>query len=665
MFKYSKVALGLATCFALTGCLKVEDDGNKEISDQLNSQNELLQTQVNLLTEQQENAKAPAAIKGTVVSVSEGVSAADAQVSVFVDNAWTEAVAVAEDGSFNIGNLPAHRSIVIKVSSESGVFLTRHFTARTTGNVANGVQTADLFNLEVSQGYTKEIKVLDSESNEAIKDLTIWAEDVIGIDRYWNADNFNKMVKDNYATKAVYNEEKDVYEIQLAKDLPVDLYFNPDLNGDGNNNYVPESGSYSGIDGGIQLSEANLIESIDVMYMKAVNTHEFTIALTVLDEEGNAVEVKRVFANDNDRGEKYATYNEDTKQYELDANFFYSLNIVIPGFQKDDLVYGSANVGINYNTALSAYNVDNGNNFSIVELSNNTLNLVVHLQGEEVSESTVSTIATVDAKDTVDNDVQLYLNVPVEVAAANVQAVAVNHVLESKDGFTTLNTVETNVEHDITLDLDNTRITVAPKAEVTTNYRYRVSIDEVVNTISGETEQLSFNKEYNLPVSNAVFDINEITADNLNHTTNGQPIVAKNSAGVDDTWAWDHDGYISFILPKHMHLVEKFSFEIVKYTRNNEETVINDPNTRTVIGDTWNNYSTDFFAKIARNENWSGNFTTGSAVDSGYHSITTNNVALYLNDDKEGFKNTVTINYSYQLKDSKDVITGTLELPIQ
>ncbi|ESP94499.1 MULTISPECIES: hypothetical protein [Pseudoalteromonas] len=665
MFKYSKVALGLATCFALTGCLEVEDDGNKEISNQLNSQNELLQTQIDLLTEQQENAKAPAAIKGTVVSVSEGVSAADAQVSVFVDNAWTEAVAVAEDGSFNIANLPAQRSIVVKVSSESGAFLTRHFKARTTGNVANGVQTADLYNLEVSEGYTKEIKVLDSESNEAIKNLTIWADDVTDLDRFWTVENFEKMVKDTYATKAVYNEEKGVYVIQLAKDLPVDLYYNPDLNGDGNDNYIPESGNYSGRDGEIQLSEAKLIDSIDVMYMTALNTHEFSIALTVLDEEGNAVEVKRVFANDNDRGEKYATYNEETKQYDLDANFFNRLSLVIPGFQKDDLVYSSANVEISYNTALSAYDVYNGNTHAPVELSNNTLNLVVHLHSDEVSESSVSRIATVDAKDTVDNDVQLYLNVPVEVAAANVQAMAVNHVLESKDGSTTLNTVETVVEHDLTLDLDNTRITITPKTEVTTNYRYRVSIDEVTNTISGKTEQLGFNREYNLPVSNAVFDINELTADNFNYTTNGKPIVAKNSAGVDDTWAWDYDGYVRFVLPKHLYLVEKLSFEVVKYTHNNVETVISDPNTEIVIGDGWSNHHTSFLAKIARNEERNGHFTAGGSAESGYRSISYTDLGLHLDDNKEGDKSSITINYSYQLKDSKDVVTGTLELPVQ
>ncbi|MDK2597310.1 hypothetical protein [Pseudoalteromonas obscura] len=665
MFKYSKVALGLATCFALTGCLKVEDDGNKEISDQLNSQNELLQTQVNLLTEQQENAKAPAAIKGTVVSVSEGVSAADAQVSVFVDNAWTEAVAVAEDGSFNIGNLPSRRDIVVKVASESDAFMTRYFTHRTSGYVANGVQTDDLFRLEVSQGYTKELNILDAETNETVKNLTIWNRDGKMGSGFWGADNFDQFVSDEFTSKAVFNEEKSVYEIQLPKDLSYDVVFKLDVNGDGSNDYEMTEINHGISHNDVITVAPQDLDSVDVIYVKPMTTHEFTVALTILDEEGNAVEVNRVYANNNERGEKYATYNEETKQYELNANFFNNFNLMIPGFERDNLVYDSANLQISYNKALSSYWVYNGNVNASVELSNNTLNLVVHLHSNEIDESTVTTIATVDAKDTVDNDVQLYLNVPVEVAAANVQAVAVNHVLESKDGFTTLNTVETNVEHDITLDLDNTRITVAPKAEVTTNYRYRVSIDEVVNTISGETEQLSFNKEYNLPVSNAVFDINEITADNLNHTTNGQPIVAKNSAGVDDTWAWDHDGYISFILPKHMHLVEKFSFEIVKYTRNNEETVINDPNTRIVIGDTWNNYSTDFFAKIARNENWSGNFVTGSAVDSGYHSITTNNAALYLNDDKEGFKNTVTINYSYQLKDSKDVVTGTLELPIQ
>ncbi|KZN46182.1 carboxypeptidase-like regulatory domain-containing protein [Pseudoalteromonas luteoviolacea] len=665
MFKYSKIALGLATCFALTGCLEVEDDGNKEISNQLNEQNQLLQSQVDLLQEQQDNAKAPAAIRGTVVSVSEGVSAADAQVSIFWDNAWSDAVAVTEDGSFNFTGLPAGRNIIVKVSSESDVFMTRYFKVRTGGSVANGVHTTDLFELEVSEGYTKEISILDSETNQPIKNLTIWADDVFGLqNRNWNRNTYDRKAEINYSSKATFNEEKGVYEIQVAKDLPANIYYKSDLNGDGNDNYVPESTNYLANNGEIMLADASAIESMDVMYLVAANHHEFTIALTVLDEEGNTLEVKRVYAEGNDFGEKYASFNEETKQYDLEAHFVGSLEIVIPGFEKDELVYGSENIHISYDLALSAFEVYSNYRNSSVELSNNTLNLVVKLQTEELSETTVRTITTVEAKDTVDNDVQLYLNVPVEVNTDNVKAVAVNHVVESKDGWTTLQTVETDVEHDVKLDLDNTRITVAPKKEVVANHRYRVSIGEVTNTISGKNEQLNFYGEYSLPAANAVFDINELTADNFNYHTNGTLIVKKNSAG-EDSWAWDYDGHVTFILPKNLHLVEKFSYSVVKYTKNNTETTADANNMREVINGDYHDYSTAYLAKIAQNENHHGEVRGGSAQENGYRARIWNNYDLRMNDNKTGSKNTVTINYSYQLKGSEDVITGTLELPIQ
>ncbi|MDK1287807.1 hypothetical protein [Pseudoalteromonas umbrosa] len=665
MFKYSKIALGLATCFALTGCLKVEDDGNTEISNQLNEQNQLLQSQIDLLQEQQDNAKAPTAIRGTVVSVSEDVSAADAQVSVFFDNAWTDAVAVAEDGSFNISNLPGRRNVVIKVASESGAFMTRYFSFETEGFIDNGVQTSDLYNLEVSQGYTKEISILDSDSNEPIKNLAIWADDVHSLDTYRTPQHFQNFVQNNFTTKATFNEEKGVYEIQMAKDLPADLYYNPDLNGDGDDNYLPESYYFDTINGELKFADANLIESMDVVYLKTVNDHEFTVALTVLDEEGNTLEVKRVYAEGNDFGEKYASFNEETKQYDLEAHFVGSLEIVIPGFEKDELVYGSENIRISYDLALSAFEVYSNYRSSSVELSNNTLNLVVKLQTEELSETTVRTITTVDAKDTVDNDVQLYLNVPVEVNTDNVKAVAVNHVVESKDGWTTLQTVETDVEHDVKLDLDNTRITVAPKKEVVANHRYRVSIGEVTNTISGKNEQLNFYGEYRLPAANAVFDINELTADNFNYHTNGKLIVEKNSAGESINWAWDYDGNVTFILPKNLHLVEKFSYSVVKYTKNNTETTADANNMREVINGDYHDYSTAYLAKIAQNENHHGEVRGGSAQENGYRARIWSNYDLRMNDNKTGSKNTVTINYSYQLKGSEDVITGTLELPIQ
>ncbi|MCG7560118.1 hypothetical protein [Pseudoalteromonas sp. McH1-42] len=79
MFKYSKVALSIATCFVLTGCLEVEDnDDNQKLVEQLEQQNSIIQEQLDITKQQHETTQAPITITGRIVSVSEGVSASDA-----------------------------------------------------------------------------------------------------------------------------------------------------------------------------------------------------------------------------------------------------------------------------------------------------------------------------------------------------------------------------------------------------------------------------------------------------------------------------------------------------------------------------------------------------------------------------------------------------------
>ncbi|KZN57968.1 hypothetical protein [Pseudoalteromonas luteoviolacea] len=665
MFKYSKVALGLATCFTLTGCLEVEDDSNKEVADRLDSQNQILQQQVDILKEQQANTEAPAVVVGKVASATEGVTVADAKVSVFVNNAWTAAVSVSEDGTFSIDGLPASRDIVVRVASESNAFLTRHFMTTTSGYVAAGVDsTIDLLNLEVSEGVTKEFSILDSKSEEVVKGLTIWADDLIATHNSWKNLQFVNFANEEFATKATFNEEKGVYQIQVAKDLPVDLLFSADVDNDGNVDYRHET-LHTTNNGHAMLARAANVDSTHQIYLDAINAHEFTVALTVLDESGNEMKVRRVVVEGNDRGADNAVYDEASKQYAVEANFFGELALMIPSFEADGVVYQSRNVRVNYNEYNSAYSVYSDNGHYQAELSDNTLNIVTSLESFIPSEASAQAVKTVAAKSLEDNAVQIYFNVPVELVEGGISTQASNRVVVSGGGTSYAETTSTDVAYNAVLDLDNTRLTITADGEFEANYEYRVNVSSIKNLVSGETEDAGVYVSHYYLSKGTDFDINTLTADNFNFTTDGTPIVAANSAGVTST-ATDYSNDVRLILPQNLNSVENLTLRIDSYVMNNTSVTNENPIEVEVVGNgyQYNNYR-EYVANVAHNETYWG-FSAGANVENGYYRMTRSYDTQYLSlsDNKTGNANSVTVYYSYQLKSNAEVKTGTLTLPI-
>ncbi|WP_125718292.1 hypothetical protein [Pseudoalteromonas rubra] len=675
MFKYSKVALGIATCFALTGCLEVEDnDDSKKLAEQVEQQNSIIQEQLDLAKQQHEITQAPITLTGKVVSVSEGVSASDATISVLVDGQWRESGSVDEQGQFSVAKLPAGHEVLVKVASASDAFVTRYFAVSTPYSTITREESFDLLDLEVSAGYTKEFTVQESGTGEGLKALSIWAADIVADDTMVGnrrpRDAYLEQMTKEYSQKAVFNEEKSVYQITLAKDLPSALLYQADINADKIADYRPEFAPFNFDAETMTLVSADNVTDTDNFYLEPVKQQAYKLALTVLNSDGNVIEVDRIVAQGNDMGAKFATLNAETMQYELDAKYFGQLTLQIPSFIKGDVVFNGSTVSIqSYDEQNGSYGVEINGNYNRVDLVDNTLNLVVKVTDNLVEETSVSVLNTKGMR-TAEDHAAIYFNVPVAVEADSIEVQKNQDVtISSEDGLTTVVAQPVTVAVSTSTDLNNTRLKISPDAPLEVGRSYSIKLNKVQNLASGETESIGYSTGYTFVQTDSDFSLDSIVADNDNFRKNGKLILTKNSAGQSSSDTQSYNPTYLF-MPINFANVEHFSIQYTGYTENGEQYDLN--RDVTVVEDgrinTWN---TDVARvhQLANNEQivYPHNYTElnpGTTLTNGNYLRVRTDV-YYLGDNTSTSTNDITFAYKLQLKGDKTIKTGTLTLPIQ
>ncbi|RZM80567.1 hypothetical protein C3B51_10910 [Pseudoalteromonas rubra] len=675
MFKYSKVALGIATCFALTGCLEVEDnDDSKKLAEQVEQQNSIIQEQLDLAKQQHEITQAPITLTGKVVSVSEGASASDATISVLVDGQWRESGSVDEQGQFSVAKLPAGHEVLVKVASASDAFVTRYFAVSTPYSTITREESFDLLDLEVSAGYTKEFTVQESGTGEGLKALSIWAADIVADDTMVGnrrpRDAYLEQMTKEYSQKAVFNEEKSVYQITLAKDLPSALLYQADINADKIADYRPEFAPFNFDAETMTLVSADNVTDTDNFYLEPVKQQAYKLALTVLNSDGNVIEVDRIVAQGNDMGAKFATLNAETMQYELDAKYFGQLTLQIPSFIKGDVVFNGSTVNIqSYDEQNGSYGVEINGNYNRVDLVDNTLNLVVKVTDNLVEETSVSVLNTKGMR-TAEDHAAIYFNVPVAVEADSIEVQKNQDVtISSEDGLTTVVAQPVTVAVSTSTDLNNTRLKISPDAPLEVGRSYSIKLNKVQNLASGETESIGYSTGYTFVQTDSDFSLDSIVADNDNFRKNGKLILTKNSAGQSSSDTQSYNPTYLF-MPINFANVEHFSIQYTGYTENGEQYDLN--RDVTVVEDgrinTWN---TDVARvhQLANNEQivYPHNYTElnpGTTLTNGNYLRVRTDV-YYLGDNTSTSTNDITFAYKLQLKGDKTIKTGTLTLPIQ
>ncbi|MCG7534043.1 hypothetical protein [Pseudoalteromonas sp. OOF1S-7] len=690
MFKYSKIAMGLAACFALSGCLDVEDNNNNdELVNKLEQQNQILQNQLDENKKQSEDQavkdkalETPFVLKGGIVAAVEGVDLSDVQVTAYYDGMWHEPVDVAEDGSYSIPKVPQYSNILLKVSSPSNAIITQLFdhATRSAGSrteVVSAVQT-----LTVSKPHTVTFSILNRNTFEAISDLQITAEPEINTHtsaRY----ELEHMLEQN-KIGATYNTDTNQYELIVPQGIDFDLEIDVDVDNDGHDEYTIYRSDYS-IDSGngiVSLYNFNA-EQQTALYATVESMNEYDLMVNFVSASGEQLYPDTVFAINNDKGDSSFTFNEAQGHYNLSAKYYGDLQFITHEFSVNGRTYKADNIGISRDQR-GTFNISRHHNHSHreslyqSELSNNTLAITIPLEeqvsapylGLEIIESTEDTVAET-------HGLTYYFNAPVSLQQDSVRlykqgviTVVKGNDSDSDDvaaGTTSIHRSNHSVEVNRALSFNDTKLSITPAAPLEAGYMYRYELDNVARK---ETDSYGYvNRSVSFSIDTPFeFDESQFKADNMNYRSGGALITPKNTAGEQSGTNSDTVSYqLCIIAPKEVTLVAARISAVttngVKYTADHH-----------YYGD-----SNTYFYALADNEQLDSNvyLNTRSAQPNGYYrSICFDYIGqsdqdghyagtAQFMDHADNAENSVDVDITYRLPGSDtDISTGVKTLSI-
>lgn len=641
MFNYSKVALGIAACFALSGCIEVEDNNNNDaLVSQLEQQNQILQNQLDYSKQQAEAWKTAITLVGSVELATEGdVLADDVTVTFYYNGQWHDAIAVDENGDFEVPELPSGTRFIAKVSSASNAIVTRNFFFNTPYKSDKFVENLEAF--EVGQPKTIEFTVLDEKTNLPFADLHL--EALLNSRNYSNG--LNHIVADN-VSKATLNSETGMYELVVPKGISSPLIQDQDLDNDGTNDV-----------GSLGALSTSLLETNQLFYLGVQKAEEFKLEVTFINTNGEAIKPEYVFATNNDFGTSDFTYNEELKTHSIDANYFGSLSIHIPEFSVNDIFYESKHFAIsNYDEQTDSYRVDTDWNRYAVK--DNLLSVVVVLNENPEKHLQLQVVTRTETLNQ-DQGFSYFFNAPVAVNDETVVAIQKLNALtvtagnasgsdEIEPGTTHFEYSDVEIESTKTLSFNDTALTLKPSAKLEEGYRYRFNIEQIVNQKSEELETVNYSNTVTIENTEAFTD-NAFVADNFNYRKAGKLIISKNSAG-EAAGSSGNNGEACILIPA------KFGIQLNNITI--KKAIVN--GTEVQINDSWSNSSnTEHLYQLADNENISGqswDLQTSSAQTNGRYSKKclrirdTNWNYIYFEDHTEANENSVTVDINYSMK---------------
>ncbi|ALU45511.1 hypothetical protein [Pseudoalteromonas rubra] len=579
MFKYSKIAIGLATCFALSGCLEVEDNNNNdELVNKLEQQNQILQSQLDENKKQSEAQAAkdkaletPFILKGGIVAAVDGVDLSDVQVTAYYDGTWHEPVDVAEDGSYSIPKVPQYSNILLKVSSPSNAIVTQLFdhATRSAGGrteVVSAVQT-----MTVSKPHTVTFSILNRNTFEAISDLQITAERELNTFTSARYD-LEHMLEQNKVV-ATYSTETNQYELIVPQGIDFNLAIDVDVDNDGNDEYTIYKSDhviYSS-NGMANLHNFNA-EQQTTLYATVESINEYDLMVNFISESGEQLYPDTVFAINNDEGDSNFTFDEAQGHYNLSAKYYGELQFITHEFTVNGRTYKADNIGI-YRDHNDTFQISRRHNHHhqeglySSELSNNTLAITIPLVeqvsapylGLEIIESTEDKVAET-------HGLTYYFNAPVSLQQDSVRLYQQNviTVVKGNDsasddvaaGTTSIKRTNQSVELNSALSFNDTKLSIAPAAPLEAGYTYRYELDNVTRKEADSQGYLNRSVSFSIDTP-FEFDESQFKADNMNYRSSGALITPKNTAGEqsgDNSSATSYE--LCIVAPKDVRLVE-------------------------------------------------------------------------------------------------------------
>lgn len=663
--------ISLSVLLSLTGCIEVDDSGNKQVVASLNQQNAILAEQNELLSQQLSEQVATITISGAVFDLDtfKPISGTVASVQVLKGETVLVEQIQTEDGLFSIEGLPASSDLTLYVTFSDNAFVNRAFFI-TTPPAAEDVVFDDIGYLDVSKPLDVVFSVIDTDTGEAVPDLHFSGTSHSGTSSYSTAYN--------YQHETTFDADEGVYRITLPKYLDVTLRANLDLDGDGEMDYDIAVGNHTYIAGDrLTITSANELQneviSLSVDDDPIIETK--LVYVTLLDESGLPVEGASFVNSLNDM--VISEYQTDSSRYVISTDFNGYASLSMPAFEHDGVTYSTGQITIDRNSSASVgdylriytsgFNSNSG--YSIDDTETISIVLVAKAVTDSFDVEMVTSFFSAQ-----DYTYTVYYSEPVVLADAevsltfeNVEVVAGN--ASSTDsvpaGFTYISTVQQSTAVNILAELNNTKFTLSPDAALNSNTEYTYDIGSLTApTSSAQVDLYGDTKEFTTPVDSAnAFDINDVYVDNANFFSNGTVLVSENTAGVASN---DSESYSSVYLhlPTSIESLNYLIFNMTGYTESGNE--YTDSRQMNAVLDNEVSAQKKLGVSAARNEeiryDTYVNYLVGSTMENGTYEYRLH-TGQYLRDNTPSNVNSISFNYEYQTLDG-ETVSGKLTLPV-
>lgn len=663
-----KIVLAVSAALSLSGCLEVEDNNNNDnVVAALEAQNQLLQNQIDANV-------APINLSATIKGATADVDLSDAQVSIKFAGEWSAPVNITS-AKLLLTKQAANSDFLLKVTSPSAAFVSMTFKGMTKTSSQGQIISQDLGEILVGKPKEKQLTLLQTGKNSYVENLELYPQYVVNNSSpYYSPYKLELLQPESLA---VYTKETGEYKLVLPEGISTELHAKLDVDSDGVNDFELELGQNGSA---TKLLSANKVWAENTLYLKEVNQlREYNLRLSLLDGEGSTLEGARVSTNDNDNGNAYFAYDAATSQYVLDTRYRGYLTVKIPSFTVGDVSYTSAEMTISPTDFDKQYRVQvSGNQYQsfVTEVVDGKLNLVVGLSAFSYQSPSITALS----QKVKDNKLDVFYSAPVElikvdgkqvsVTLASVNALKVIPGNTTNDqgvlpGSTSVKRDNKTLESQVSLTLNGTKLTATPTSATLEDGEYEYRVGKLVNVISGQEEDVSNDNINALNVYKTSFSINDVVLDNVNYTTNGALIVAKNTADVAVSCGWcGGSSSVRVYFPLSINSLSDLTLTMTSYTANGVNIAANNV-IQVVQSGYLGNVNKQYLLKAAQNENITYDSISplrGTSLESGYKY--SSYAYLYLEDDTASRANSATFDYSYTTK-AGERKTGTITLKVK
>lgn len=654
--KLNKLAILIAFTLALSACIEVEDNNdNDAVVAALQDQNQTLNEQNAILNEQNQSARVN--IRGLVRHAVDDSIAEQASILVKMGGQLIAEEVTAINGIFQLTDLPSESDLEIVISSPTDAFMPRAFY-KNTGASSSGVATKDMGEFYVSQSKDVLITAYHGESSEPVLGLEFFA--------YSHEGDGSSVEEHKHVS--TFDEVNGLYSITVPSFLTSTILSSVDADADGTSDYTV-LGNYSALsDPFLYILDRDQDDLSILRYFEIEPEEELPeieVRVSIVGTDGLPMPEASMVIESFETLDTDSVYNESTMQHVISTEFDGSVSISIPSFTVGNINYRSASIYIrDYdNGEYTIQNSGAASNYSynvevsdVLELAikldednSNSINLEVVTSGDPLANESVYTV---------------FYSLPIIAPESSVSLINTSGFVvlkgneDENDIFlpgTTLISGDIDVPVTFATSLNDTKLTISPIDNLSPDTTYQYSVDDLEIKSSGLFTDVSGDSVTftTAAAETEIFDIEDIRLDNNNYTTNGNVIVAQNTANEDSN-ASDNNDSVYLFFPPSISTLQSFVMRQQIRVRDGDSSI----STRdfTLVENGSLSYSVDkaILVSLAQNEDvvtdsipYSSFYGTNLSNSGSWYRL---NSYQYMSDNIEGSENSISYSYVYVTK---------------